>query len=110
MIPDGISFDPDNPKYRQFTRGNDILEYTLEGDQIAVDWLSGKNAASMLKAILDIEGTGVIKISGYVTDKLGKVTDSVLQRFGDQIAGRLGGRWRATIHKIEGRRYLELRK
>ncbi len=56
MIPDGISIDITNPKYRQFQSGDDILEYTLEGEEITVDWVSGKNAASMLKAILAVDG------------------------------------------------------
>jgi len=55
MIPDGLSFDIANPKYRQFKSSDDVLEYTLDGGEITVDWVSGKNASSMMKAILDAE-------------------------------------------------------
>lgn len=33
-------------------------------------------------------------------------SNDVLQRFGDQMSGRLVGEWKATIEMIEGRRYL----
>jgi len=110
MIPNGISFDTANPKYRQFKSGDDILEYTLEGGEITVDWVSGKNAASMLKAILDADGAGIAKISGYVTDKLGGAPNAVLQRLGNYMAAQMGGGWKAAIKTIEGRRYLVFTK
>ena len=72
MIQDGISFDLTNPKFRRFKSGDDILEYTLDGSEITVDWVSGKGASSMMKSILDADGPGVTKISGYVTDNLGE--------------------------------------
>lgn len=106
MNPDGISFDDAEPKYRQFKNGDNILEYTIEGEEITVDWVSGTNALSMMKAVLDADGSGVTRISGYVTDKLGGTSNDVLQRFGDQMSGRLVGEWKATIEMIEGRRYL----
>lgn len=68
MIPEGLSFDIANPKYRQFKSGENILEYPLEGGEITVDWVSGTNASSMMRSILDAEGAGVTRISGYVTD------------------------------------------
>ena len=74
MIPDGFSYDTENPKFRRFRRGDDILEYTLEGSEITVDWVNGKGASSMMKSILDADGAGVTSISGYVTDKLGDVS------------------------------------
>ena len=110
MIPDGISFDIAKPKYHQFKSGDDILEYTLEGGEITVDWVSGKNASSMMNAILDADGAGVTKISGYVTDKLGGASKAALQRLGNQMAGQIGGGWKATIEMIEGRRYLVFTK
>jgi hypothetical protein len=79
MIPDGISFDITNAKFRQFKSGDDILEYTFEGGEITVDWVSGKGASSMMRSILDADGAGVTKISGYVTDKLGGASNAVLQ-------------------------------
>lgn len=106
MIPDGLSFDIDNPKYRQFKQGEDILEYTLEGGEITVDWVSGTSAASMLKIILDADGAGVTRISGYVTDKLGRASNIVLERFGQRLAGQLGVGWKVTVEMIEGRKYL----
>ncbi len=106
MIPDGISFDIDKPKYRQFKTGKSILEYTLEGDEISVDWVNGKDASLMIKAILEAEGTGICKILGYVTDKLGDASNPVLQRFGNRIATQMGSGWKVTIETIEGRRYL----
>lgn len=110
MIPEGLSFDIANPKYRQFKSGENILEYPLEGGEITVDWVSGTNASSMMRSILDAEGAGVTRISGYVTDKLGGASNAALQRLGDQMAREIGGGWKATIEVIEGRRYLELTK
>ena len=55
MIPDGISFDIANPKFRQFKSGDDILEYTLEGGEVTVDWVSGKGASSMMKFWMRME-------------------------------------------------------
>ncbi len=110
MIPEGISFDITNPKYRQFKNGDNILEYALEGGEITVDWVSGKNASSMLKAILNTEGNAVTRISGYATDKLGGASNAVLQRFGDSMAAELGGVWKATIETVGNRRYLVFTK
>ena len=62
MIPNGISFDIANPKYRQFKSGGNSLEYTLEGGEITVDWVIGKNASSMMKSILDADGNGVTQM------------------------------------------------
>jgi hypothetical protein len=110
MIPDGMSFDIANPKYRQFKSGVNILEYTLEGNEITVDWVSGRNASWMLRSILEADGAGVTRISGYVTDKLGGASHQALQRLGNQMAAKLGGGWQMTIKMIEGRRYLVLTK
>ena len=106
MIPDGISFDIANPKYRQFKSGDDILEYTLEGSEITVDWVNGKGASSMMKSILNADGTGVTKISGYVTDKLGSASNAALQRLGDRMARELGDGWKAIIEVKGDRRFL----
>lgn len=38
-----ITVDADNPKYRQITSGEHILEYTLEVGEITVDWVYGKD-------------------------------------------------------------------
>lgn len=110
MIPNGISFDIAKPKYRQFKSGNDILEYTLDGGEITVDWVSGKNACSMMKAILDADEAGVKRISSYVTDKLGGASNAAPQRLGNQMAGQMGAGWKVTIEMIEGRRYLVFTK
>lgn len=110
MIVDGVSYDAGNPKYRQFKRGDDILEYTLEGSEITVDWVSGNDATLMMNAILRVDGKDVTCISGYVTDKLGNATNATLQRFGRRIARELNGDWTSTIQTIEGRRYLKLKK
>jgi hypothetical protein len=106
MIPDGISFDIANPKFRQFKSGDDILEYTLEDGEITVDWVSGKGASSMMKSILDADGAGVTKISGYVTDKLGGASNAVLQRLGDRVMKELGDDWKAIIEVRGDRRFL----
>ena len=110
MIPDEISFDFANPKYRQFKSGENTLEYTLEGGEITVDWMSGNDAALMIKTIMDADGAGVTRISGYVTDKLGGASDAALRRLGNQMTGQLGSGWKATIQMIEGRRYLVFTK
>lgn len=106
MLVENFSFDVENPKYRQFKRGNDILEYTLEGNEITVDWVAGTNVSSMIVAVLAAHGNRVNKISGYVTDKLGSASDTALLRFSRRMAGQLGTGWRASIQRIEGRRYL----
>ena len=108
--PQGFSFDVANPKYRRLKSGDNLVEYTLGAGEITIDWISGNNAAFMIKSILDADGVGVTRISGYVTDKLGGVSDEVLQRFAGQIAGHLGVGWKATIEIIEGRRYLVISK
>ena len=64
----------------------------------------------MMKSILDADGAGVARISGFVTDKLGGASDAALQRLGNQIAGQIGEGWKATIEQIEGRRYLVFTK
>lgn len=110
MIPEGISFDVANPKYRRFKSGDNILEYTLEGNEITVDWVSGKNAASMMNAILKSEGAAVTRISGYATDKLGKATTAALQRFGNRFASELGDGWTVAIEPVRNRRYLVFTK
>lgn len=110
MASNTFSFDVSNPKYRQLNRGNDILEYTLVDGEIIVDWVNGRDVASMLKTILAVDGDGVTKISGYVTDKLGRASSNVLLRLGNQIANHLGGGWKATLQTIESRRYLVLMK
>ncbi|MEM6980100.1 MAG: hypothetical protein AAF539_10590 [Planctomycetota bacterium] len=110
MIPNGISFDGTNPKYRQFVRGHDILEYTLDGHEITVDWIRGTNESSMLKSALNEDGTGVTRISGYVTDKLGDASDDVLKRWGDRIARDLGKHWKPVIEMHGNRRCLILMK
>lgn len=106
MIPDGISFDITNPKYRQFKSSGDLLEYTLEGREITVDWVSGKGASSMMKSILNAEGAGVTKVSGYVTDKFGDASNAALQRLGDRMARGLGNGWKAIIEVRGDRRFL----
>jgi hypothetical protein len=78
--------------------------------EITIDWVCGKNATSMIMAVLDCDGKGVTRISGYVTDKLGGETDAALQRLGGQMASQLGGGWKTTIEMIEGRRYLVFTK
>lgn len=60
----------------------------------------------MIKSILDAEGAGVTKVSGYVTDKLGDASDVVLQRFGDRLARELGDVWKAIIEVRGSRRFL----
>ena len=60
----------------------------------------------MMKHILEREGAGVTRISGYVTDKLGEASNSVLQRFGDRLAREIGGDWKAIIEVRGNRRFL----
>lgn len=110
MTPNGISCDIANPKYRQFKSGDSILEYTLEGGEITVDWVSGKNTSSMMRSILDADGKGVTRISGYVTDKLADASDAALQRFGNQMAAQMRGGWKASIEMIRNRRHLVFTK
>lgn len=105
-IPEGFSVDAENPKYRIYKSGASILEYTIEEREITIDWLEGRDAAQMLKSILEQEGKEIERIAGYVTDRLGSISAAVLQRFGDRIAFKLGRSWKATIQIIAGRRYL----
>ncbi len=107
---DGLSCNAANPKYRRFKSGDNVLEYTLNGSQITIDWVSGNNASTMMKLILSVDGNGIAKVSGYVTDKLGSASDAVLQRLADQIARQVGSEWNASIETIEGRRYLVFMK
>lgn len=60
----------------------------------------------MMKSILDADGTGVTKISGYVTDKLGDASNAALQRLGDRMARDLGDGWKAIIEVRGDRRFL----
>ena len=110
MISDEISFDITNPKYRQFKSADCILEYTLIGTEIIVDWVCGNDAASMIKSILDVDGQGITRISGYATDKLGRASDATLQRLADRVASQLDGGWKASIKEIVGRRYVVFTK
>jgi len=89
MMPDGNLFDIANPKFRQFMNGNDILEYTLEGGETTFDRMSGTGASSTMNFLLDADGTGVTRISGHVTDKLGNASNAALQRLRNErsIAG-----------------------
>ena len=105
-----ITVDDENPKYRTYQRGDDILEYTVGDCEIGIDWVSGRDAAAMLKAIHSFEGEGVTCLCGYVTDKLGSASDQGLQRFGRMIAHQLGSPWKARIEVIEGRRFLVFTK
>lgn len=106
MIPNGISFDIANPKYRQFKSGDNLLEYTLQGSEITVDWVNGKRASSMMRSILDADGAGVTKISGYVTDKLGDASNAALQRLGSRMARELGISWKAVVEVRGDRKFL----
>jgi hypothetical protein len=60
----------------------------------------------MMKSILDADGAGVSKISGYVTDKLGDASNVALQRLGDQMARELCDGWKAIIEVRGNRRFL----
>ena len=64
----------------------------------------------MMKAILEADGAGVTKISGYVTAKLGGASNAALRRLGNQMAAQVGGGWKVTIEMTEGRRYLVFTK
>lgn len=79
--PDGFSFDIDDPKYRMLREGERKLEYTLQGEELIVDYVEGGGAASMLKRVLETEGADVRRISGYITDKLGNLSDEALLRY-----------------------------
>jgi hypothetical protein len=57
----------------------------------------------MMKSILDADGAGVSKISGYVIDKLGGASNAALQRLGDRMARELGDGWKAIIVNFLGR-------
>ncbi len=63
-----------------------------------------------MKSILDADGAGVTKISGYVTDKLNSASNAMLQRLADHMARQVGSGWEASIEMIEGRRYLVFTK
>lgn len=104
MDHDRFSFDIANPKFRQFRSGDNVLKYTLKDGEIIVDWVSGKNVSSMIKAILSVDGEGVSRISGYVTDKLGGLSNRSLYRFADHVARQLGGNWTITIETVRNRR------
>ena len=105
-VPEGFSFDVDNPVYRQLKDGDQVLQYSLKGEELAVDWVDGGGAASMLKRILAAEGSGVRRISGYATDKLASLSDNALLRYGNQVASSLGEGWKASIEFVANKRYL----
>ena len=64
----------------------------------------------MIRSILDADGAGVTKISGYVSDKLGDASNEALQRLGIRMSRELGGDWKATIETVRNRRYLVFTK
>ena len=105
-VPEGFSFDIDNPIYRQLKDGDQVLQYSIKGEELAVDWVDGGGAASMLKRILAAEGSGVRRISGYATDKLASLSDKALLRYGNQVASSLGEGWKASIEFVANKRYL----
>lgn len=104
--PDGFAVDPDNPKYRTYKSGGSILEYTLDGREITIDWICGRDTALLLQSLLAHEGNDIEQIAGYVTDRLGSIPPEALQRFAGQVAFKLGGSWKVTIQIVAGRRYL----
>ena len=104
--PDGFSIDPDKPKFRSFEYENGVVDYTHEGFEITVDWVNGKDFATMLNAILAVDGEGVSTVRGYVTDKLGEASDSVLIRFARRVAFELDGDWNADLRPLGRKRYL----
>ena len=104
--PEGFSFDIDNPIYRQLKDGDQVLQYSLKGKELAVDWVEGGGAASMLKRILGAEGSGVRRISGYTADKLGGLSDNALLIYGNQLAANLGEGWRASIEFVDKKRFI----
>lgn len=107
MVPDGFSFDSDNPLYRRFKSGEQILEYSLDGGHLSIDWVDGGGAGTMLKHVLGAEGGSVRRISGYVTDKLGRLSDEALLRYGRQVAKQLGNGWTVTIRMDGTKKFLE---
>lgn len=109
-VPDGISFEIDDPKVRSFKNGDDIVDYTLDGGELTIDWVEGKNTGSYIRSILNIEGEGVNRISGFTSRKLDDVSDKVLQRSGNILAVQLGDGWKATVEFIQGRRYLVFKR
>lgn len=105
-IPDGFSYDIDQPKYRIYKIGSDKLEYSVNGDELDVDFVKGAGA-NMLKAVVDAEGNAIAKIKGYTTDKLGTPSNHVVLRYGRMVARRLGPGWNASIRFDGQKRYLE---
>ena len=108
--PDGFSYDKDNPKYQTFKDGDKIVDYSVDGDKLSIDWADGGGLASALKEILRAEGDGIRRIGGYTTDKLGELSDKALQRYGDRVAAELGDGWKAAIEVIRGQRHLIFRR
>jgi len=107
-LPDGFSIDPDNSKFRRYESGYNVLEYSHEGDEITVDWVRGTRLATMLNAILAVDGAGVSIITGYVSDKLGEANNATLIRFANRTAHALNGEWSAEVKPKGRKRYLIL--
>ncbi|MDA1055681.1 MAG: Hint domain-containing protein [Planctomycetota bacterium] len=106
VIPNGFSFDIDNPRYRRFKSGDQVLEYSRNGGELAIDWIDGGGGASVLRKILAQEGKDVRRIAGYATDKLGELSNEALTRYGRQVARQLGDGWTATIEFDGLKRFL----
>ncbi len=60
----------------------------------------------MIRAVLDADGEGIAKISGYVTDKLGRASDEAPQKLGRRTVKSVGGGWVVRTEIIAGRRYV----
>lgn len=89
-----------------FKEGERKLEYSIQGEELAVDYVEGGGSAAMLKRVLETEGAGVQRISGYATDKLGNLSDEALLRFGNRVAAELGEGWKAAIEVVDSKHYL----
>lgn len=84
------------------------VEYNVEGNALKIDWVDGGGLEEMLGKIVEAEGPGIYKITGYTTDKLGKLSDIPLQRLGNRIVNSLGGSWSASVIFADGKRFLTL--
>lgn len=106
IVPDGFSYDVDQPKYRTYKDGINKLEYSVNGDELDVDFGEGTGTI-MLQMVINAEGQTIKKIKGYTTDKLGTLSDETVLRYGQIVARQLGIDWQASIRFDGHKRYLE---
>lgn len=76
--PEGLSFESGNPSTRAARAGDNLLEYSINGDVLNLDYVEGLASPRLLLRILksDPAACSIKKITGYTTLALEKVPDA----------------------------------